>query len=202
MQISRVRWGIVINYAQGMSVETKTIVKQPDKIRTEAEMNGQTTILIINGDKGWVSAPGQPIMPMPEQLMVMTKGQPKDVASGYRWNPSDNTFKMGEEVEHDGKILQGVKIIPNKVMPMISNMVVYFDKQTGLPVYSTVDIAANGQTMAARVDYSDYKTFGKIATIPSVCKTTIVNGAEIMKLETKELEYNYLTTDDMFAEPK
>lgn len=189
----------VLNKVQGMSMPMKMVMKQPGKMRVEMQMGGQNILTVVDGDNGWVSVPGQGVQSMPAEAMEQVKEQIKSVNQNYRWTPQEYDFKMEAEVKQGGKTLQGIRMTHKKPQPQISNVVVYFDKETGVVVYSTMDISDKVQTVAARMTFSDYKTFGKFK-IPSVFKMT-VDGKELMTMEIKTLEYNYSTTDDMFAKP-
>ncbi len=121
------------------------------------------------------------------------------ISQNYRWNRTDYDYRMAGEVEKDGHTCVGVEMMPKKAVPQVSRMIVYFDKDTGLAAYLTLDIAQGGKTVTARMDFTDYKTFGKLK-LPSRYKMLV--GAETMNLEIKTLEYDYPAADAMFVQPE
>lgn len=184
---------------QGMSMPMKMVLKEPRKINVDMEMAGQKMKMVVDGENGWISVPGQGVMPMPDEALKQLREQ-TNVSQNYRWNKKDYTYKTAGEVKEDGHTYSGVQMTPKQPQPQVSNMIVYFDKATGLAAYVTMDIDQGGQVMPARMNFGDYKTFGKLK-LPSRYKM-LVGGTELMTMEIKALEYDYPTTDAMFAKPE
>lgn len=189
----------VATEVQGMRIPMKMILKEPGKLNVDMEMAGQKMKMIVDGDQGWISVPGQGVMPMPAEPLAQLKEQ-TNVSQNYRWNKTDYSYKLAGEIEEGGHTYVGVQMIPNKPQPQVSNMIVYFDKATGLAAYVTMDVNQGAQSAAARMNFSDYKTYGKLK-LPSKYKM-LVGGNEMMNMEIKVLEYNYPTTEAMFAKPE
>lgn len=189
----------VVTDMQGMQIPMKMILKEPGKLNVDMEMAGQKMKMVVDGEQGWISVPGQGVMPMPAEPLAQLKEQ-TNISQNYRWNQKDYTYQMAGEVEEGGHTYVGVRMTPKKPQPQISHMIVYFDKATGLAAYFTIDVNQGGQSVPARMDFMDYKTFGKLK-LPSRYKM-LVSGNEMMNMEIKVLEYDYPTTDAMFAKPE
>lgn len=190
----------VVTEMQGMTMPMKMVVKQPDKLKVDMEMGGQKMLMVAKDGKGWISVPGQSVQPMPEQTMEQLKEQMASITRNYMWNTEDFAYELAGEVKEGGKTLQGVHMVPKKPQPGMENLIVYFDKASGLVDYFTMDIAQGGQAMSARMDFSDYKTFGQVK-LPSKYKM-MMGGAEMVKMEIKVMEYNYPAADELFAKPE
>ncbi len=189
----------VATEVQGMSMPMKIVFQEPGKLKVDMEMGGQKVKMVFDGSQGWISVPGQGVMPMPKEAMDQMKEQ-INISQNYRWNMKDYTYEMAGEVKEGDRTYIGVSMTAKKPQPQISNMIVYFDKDTGLVAYLTMDISQGGQVAPARMDFSDYKTFDKFK-LPSKYRM-LVNGTEMMTMEIKVIEYNYPTTDAMFAKPE
>lgn len=190
----------VVTDMQGLTIPMKMIVKQPDKLKVDMEMGGQKMLMVAKDGTGWISVAGQGVQPMPEQTMAQLKEQMASITRNYMWNTEDFAYELAGEVKEGGKTLQGVHMVPKKPQPGMENLIVYFDKASGLVDYFTMDIAQGGKTMPARMDFSDYKTFGKVK-LPSKYKM-MMGGAEMVKMEIKAMEYNYPAADELFAKPE
>lgn len=189
----------VVTKVQGMTMPMKVIASLPGKFRVEMDMGGVKMLMVTNGEKGWMSVPGQGTQPMPQEILEQLKAQ-TDVSRNYKWDADTYEFETAGEVKEGGKTLQAVRFTLKKPVENIKNLVVYFDTVTGLADYMTMDVEEKGQAMSVRTNVGDYKTFGTVK-IPSVY-TVLNNGAEMMKMEIKALEYNYPTEAWMFAKPE
>lgn len=192
-------WMVVDAEVQGMAMPMKMIVKAPNKLWVDMQVAGQKMLMVSDGDKGWVSIPGQGVQPMPKEMLVQIREQ-TNISQNYRWNRTDYDYKMAGEVKAGGVTYQGIQMLPKKPLPQMTNMVVYFDKATGLVSFITMDVDQNGTTTSARVDATDYKTFGNLK-LPTVY-TVGVGGAQMMKMTIKELQYAYPVSDATFAKPE
>lgn len=189
----------VVTHVQGMTMPMKIVMKQPGKFRIDMEAAGQKMLMVTDGNKGWMSVPGQGTQPMPKESLEQLQSQ-TNMSQNYKWDSEAYEFELAGEVKEGGKTLLAVRFTPKKPLENIENMVVYFDKATGLTEYMTMVVTQNGQTMAARTDFRDYKKFGDFK-IPSVYKVSM-GGSEMMQMEIKELQYNYPVSDAMFAKPE
>lgn len=190
----------VVTEMQGLTMPMKMVVKQPDMLKVDMEVGGQKMLMVAKDGIGWISVAGQGVQPMPEQTMAQLKEQMASITRNYMWNTEDFAYELAGEVKEGGKTLQGVHMVPKKPQPGMENLIVYFDKASGLVDYFTMDIVQGGQTMPARMDFSDYKTFGQVK-LPSKYKM-MMGGAEMIKMEIKAMEYNYPAADELFAKPE
>ena len=190
----------VVTEMQGMTMPMKMVVKQPDKLKVEMEMGGQKMLMTAKDGKGWISVPGQGVQPMPEQTMAQLREQMASITRNYMWNTEDFAYELAGEVKEGGKTLQGVHMVPKKPQPTMENLIVYFDKANGLVDYFTMDVVQGGQAMPARMDFSEYKTFG-LVKLPSKYKMKM-GDVEMVKMEIKAMEYNYPAADELFAKPE
>lgn len=189
----------VVAERQGVSVPMKMVLKEPDKIRVEMEIDGREMRMAIDGKSGWISVPGQGTMPMPDEVLEQLAEQTR-IGRNYRWNKRDFAYRMVGKVMEAGRTCVGVRMIPHKPQPQIGERVVYFDEATGLAAYMTMQVDANGQAKSFRMDFSDYKTFGELK-LPSVYRAT-TDGGQDMVMKVKTLEYDYPVADALFSEPE
>lgn len=193
----------VVTEMQGMTIPMKMIVKQPDKWRVEMEINGQKMLMVARDGKGWISVAGQEVQPMPKEAMAQLKEQMASITRNYKWSSMDFDYELADEVREGDKVLQGVHMVPKKTQPAAAvNLIVYFDEASGLVDHCTVDVVQGTQTVAARMDFGEYKTFGQVK-LPAKYKMTMAGGTAVMMgMEIKALEYNYPAADELFAKPE
>lgn len=193
----------VVIEMQEMTMPMKMIVKQPDKWRIEMEINGQKMLMVARDGKGWISVAGQGVQPMPKETMAQLKEQMASITRNYKWSSMDFDYELADEVREGGKMLQGVHMVPKKTQPAAAvNLIVYFDQASGLVDHCTVDVVQGTRTMAARMDFGEYKTFGQVK-LPAKYKMTMAGGSVVMMdMEIKALEYNYPAADELFAKPE
>ena len=189
----------VVAEVQGMAMPMTMVLKEPGKMNVDMEGAGQKMRMVTDGEKGWVSIPGQGTMPMPDEMMAQLREQ-TNVSQNYRWNKKDYSYKLAGEVQEGGRTYTGVLMTPKKPQPQVGNMVVYFDKENGLVSFLTIDIEQGGQTQSARMNFSAYRSYGKVK-LPSLYKM-LVNGSPMMTMEIKALQYAYPAADSLFAKPE
>lgn len=188
--------------AQGQQIDMNMIIQEPDKYRIEMDVMGQSILMVVDGDKGWMAMPEMGVMPMPEDAMAQLKNQ-TGMTRNYKWNTDDFDFELIGDVTEGGKALQAVRFTPKKpteVTGATDNMMVYFDPATGLMDYITMDVMEGGMGYSAKVLTTDYKEFQGVR-IPTVFHVS-VDGTEVMTMTLRKVQFDYPVTAETFAEPK
>lgn len=80
-------------------------------MNVDMEVAGQKMRMVTDGEKGWVSIPGQGTMPMPDEMMAQLREQ-TNVSQNYRWNKKDYSYKLAGEVQEGGRTYTGVLMTP------------------------------------------------------------------------------------------
>ena len=184
--------------AMGMEIPC-TVIIAPDRMRTEMKINGQNVLMIVAGDKGWMSMPGMGVQAIPQEQLAQMSGQ-YDVLSNLKWDRSGFEMTLLEPVRENGKEYQVVRAVPKKGDSSEQQQDLYFDPATGLIAFVQAQADVNGQKATVRTGFTGYKTSGGVQ-YPSEIKTSM-NGNVVSAVTIDSLVIDYPVTDEMFAEPK
>ena len=144
-----------------------------------------------------MSVPGEGSVPMPEATLKQLKEQ-TNVSQNYLWNARDYTYAMAGEVQNGSKTYVGIRMTPRKPQPGLENLVVYFDKASGLVCYLTSEVSVavqNGsepQRMSVRMDLGNFKTFGKVK-LPSEYRVQINNIEWLLCMQKRMRLHSYVS---------
>ena len=181
----------------GMTMPYTIVMANPThRMRMEMEANGQKMLIVVSGDKGWMSIPGMGVQPLPAEQIKQFQGQ-VNLLSNMKWDTESFDFELLPQVTENGKKYDVVRAKSKKADASGNDQTVYFDNATGLAAFVEAE-AAPGQN--ARVLFGNYKTAGKLK-YPSELKT-LMGGKEASNITIDALEFDYPVKDEMFAEPK
>ena len=181
----------------GMTMPYTIVMANPThRMRMEMEANGQKILIVVSGEKGWMSMPGMGVQPLPAEQIKQFQGQ-VDLLSNVKWDEGSYGFELLPQVTENGKKYDVVRAKSKKADVSGKDQTIYFDHATGLAAFIETE-AAPGQN--ARVLFGNYKTAGKLK-FPSELKT-LMGGREISTITIDALEFDYPVKDEMFAEPK
>ncbi len=188
--------------AGGMTLPITSVMKYPDKMKTEMNMMGMSVEMIVHGDEGWISVPGQGVQPLPKEQVAQIRQQ-NDIFSSMKWDKNEYDLLLLDPVTKDGrqydvvefKVKEGVQI-PETIKKMVG----YFDHETGLIAFIDMDIVEGGESVSTKTVMDNYKEEDGVR-YPSKMKV-YVNGVEVSSIEITEFDLDYPTTDEMFAKPQ
>lgn len=181
----------------GMTMPYTIVMANPThRMRMEMEANGQKMLIVVSGDKGWMSIPGMGVQPLPAEQIKQFQGQ-VNLLSNMKWDAGSFDFELLPQVIENGKKYDVVRAKSKKADAVSKEQTLYFDNATGLVTFVEAE-AAPGQN--ARILLGNYKTAGKLK-YPSELKT-MMGGKEASKITIDALELDYPVKDEMFAEPK
>lgn len=181
----------------GMKMPYSIIMANPThRMRMEMEANGQKILIVVSGEKGWMSIPGMGVQPLPAEQIKQFQGQ-VDLLSNMKWDAGSFDFELLPQVTENGKKYDVVRAKSKKADVSGKDQTIYFDNATGLAAFVETT-AAPGQNV--RVSLGNYKTTGNYK-YPSEIKT-LMGGKEASAITIDALELDYPVTDAMFAEPK
>jgi hypothetical protein len=164
----------------------------------ESEGNKFTTIMVINGKKGWLKIIEMRVIELEGDEVADQKLRSAPLAL---LELKDSKFKTEavDDVKVDGKPAAGVKVTG----PEGKDFTIYFDKQTGLPVKSVADEPdpeSPGQVFTQETYYSDYQDFGGIKQAKKVELKR--DGQTYIKMELMDFKVLDKVDDKTFAKPE
>jgi len=177
----------------GTDMPMELWMKNPDKLKTVMNFNGQDMVTAINGNKGFT------INPMsgsttPTELPLSQIEQNKNSLIYY--NYLDEYLKKGKVT------LEGSENVGDKpafklkiLMDEGTTMTVFIDKGSFLMIKGTLNTTANGVDVNADIIYSDFKDNNGVF-LP-MKQTTTANGMEFIIIYDK-VEVNIPMEDSVF----
>jgi len=177
----------------GTDMPMELWMKNPDKLKTVMNFNGQDMVTAINGNKGFT------INPMsgsttPTELPLSQIEQNKNSLIYY--NYLDEYLKKGKVT------LEGSENVGDKpafklkiLMDEGTTMTVFIDKGSFLMIKGTLNTSANGVDVNADIIYSDFKDNNGVF-LP-MKQTTTANGMEFIIIYDK-VEVNIPMEDSVF----
>ena len=185
--------------AMGMQIPCTVITAPQGRVRVEMTANGQTILMIVNGQQGWMSVPGMGVQTIPQEQLPQMIDQ-YDVISGLKWNSEDYDLELLDPVQQGGIEYQVVRAVPKAEDDPTEQMDIYFDTLTGMPAFAEAQVEVNGQKMAVKTLLQDYKTSAGMK-YPSQIKTE-VGGNTVSSVSIDTLAVDYPVNDAMFARPQ
>lgn len=187
--------------AMGMELPTTIIMQLPDKMNLEMTMMGMPMKFVMDGTQGWVSVPGQGVQPMPQEQIDQLVQQCRGMTSNMKWDDEIFDFTLLDSVEENGKTYDVVRaVVKENVGLPTEDMVLYFDRATGLLGYSRTAVSEGGQTIALKSVAEEYKTEGEL-TYPSLTRV-YADGKEISVVRIRSFVIGYPVTSATFARPQ
>jgi len=177
----------------GMDVPMEMWMKNPDKIKTVTNFNGQEMITVFDGTKGYM------INPMTGST---TPVEMSDVEAKQTQN--NNMFKNSLESNlKEGKLtLMGEENVNNKPafkvkadIDGVNSAIMFIDKETYLLTKTSTTVNQQGMTMTVDSYPSDYKEFSGL--LLPMKTTTSAQGMDIVMVFDK-VEVNVPMDDSIF----
>lgn len=141
---------------QGMEMPLTILQKRPDKIRTEAEMQGMKIVTIFNGKEGWMINPmmgsAEP-QQIPAEQLETTKGEAD--MDGALYNYADKGHKL---VKLDDSEIEGKSVYVLELNKKGGDKIKYYiDKNDHLILKSASTVTNMGMTMELESKHLNYK---------------------------------------------
>jgi hypothetical protein len=190
-------WKAAVKFGEaGREIDAEVVVRGLDHMRRSYGGN----LVVLAGDKGWRRVRDAPLELSDASIATEKRSLYLQVIPIILLPIKRNDFRyeaVGEEKVGDKPAL-GLKITP----PDGKNFVLFFDKETGLPVKEVAQIdIPGGREAAAETIFSDYKEFGGIkkATRIEVKSLGFGSGFSQIISDFKVLDK---VDDGTFAKPK
>ena len=175
---------------QGAPYKPTAVLKQmsPNKSSMEMMIEGMGTVMkqSFNGETGYIEQQGQK-MPMDEKTVATNKAEQGLFPELF---VEDSSIELESISTIDGSDAYKVKLMKGDRATYR-----YYDVKTGYLVRTESTEEVQGQSMTSMNDFSDYKEIGGVM-IPGTMK--IVNGPQVIILETTEVKVNEGVTDADF----
>jgi outer membrane lipoprotein-sorting protein len=167
----------------GMSMEGKMKIKQPNKMRYEMNMMGQTVLMVSDGTQGWLRQGGN-VMSMPmEQLQEQQKMGGGDFVSQMK--------QQGYTFAYEGKEGGNYKLKATKTGEKATYM--YFDETTHL--LSKIEPEGGEGTILV----SDYRKVASGVMFPHLMTMNLAQGEA--KISYSNVSLNADIPDSEFSKP-
>jgi hypothetical protein len=178
----------------GMEIPMEMWMKNPDKLKTVMNLNGQEMVTAINGTKGYT------INPMtgsttPTEMPISQVEQSKNSLVFY--NYMEEYLKKGKLTVEGSENVGDKPAFKMKIdIDGGTTMMVFIDKSSYLMVKGTINTNNNGMAVTADIVFSDFKDNGGIF-LP-MKQTTSANGMEFVMIYDK-VEVNIPMEDSLFT---
>jgi outer membrane lipoprotein-sorting protein len=184
---------------QGLEIPMTMEYKEPDKLRTEATVQGMTAIQALNGKEGWMVAP------------FMGKKDPEKMSDDdvKRTAEQLDSFDMlskykekGHAIEYVGKEdLEGTPAFKLKLTKKNGDVsYLYLDAESYLLVKLTGKTKVQGQEMESETTLGDYKAVDGVL-YPFSIESQAKGSPMKMVMTFSKIEVNPTLDDSRFAMP-
>jgi hypothetical protein len=184
--------------AGGQEFPFKMMVKKPDKIRVEAEVQGNKMIQAFDGTNGWSVTPwsgsSEPQDMTKDDIKGM-KNQADQEGVLYDWQ------KKGHKLEFLGKEdLEGSSVYKIKVTRADGDIETYFiDAETYLPLKVGNVVKIQGNEIESETYLSNYRDVnGVLIAMTFISK---YKGQTVSQVEMEKYEINLPVSDSLFVKP-
>lgn len=175
--------------AQGMNMPITMIKSGSDKMRMEMSAQGQNIVMVMNGDEGYMTVPGQGTQNIPTAAIKQQSKQ-GDILALFSFDKAENVYTYKGEEDGFYVIEEAKTKKPDKVTSTF-----YFNKTSGL----LEKMKSRQEGVNSVFVMSDYKDFGG-AMIPSVMNVE-AQGQKV-KMTIESLEFDFPVMPFMFAKPE
>lgn len=180
----------------GMDVPMVLWMKNPDKIKTVMNIQGQEIISAFDGEKGWVVNPMQG-SPEPQEMSMdqvkQTENNNVFVNNVKQFLSNGQLTLVGEEAVN-GSPAYKLKATPDGT----NEILLYIDKSTYRLVKTSTTVNQQGMSMTVDSYPSDYK---QVNGVYLPMKTTSnMNGMDIVQTFTN-IEFDIPMEDSLFKQP-
>lgn len=181
--------------SQGMKIPMKIISSTNDRMRIEMQQMGMQMLVIINGNKGWISAAGQ-VQPLPAEALKQQTSQ-GNVFSSMRWSHDKFDMEYLGEQKVGEQTIDNIKMTDKDPNAKLKEVTVGFDKATGF----AVSCIGKADGVDVEITFADYKPMANVFMIPTIINNKM-GGKNIAKMVIENLTTDCQVNDEMFAEPK
>lgn len=190
---------MVVSQGQGLEIPMTMEIKQPDKLRTEATVQGMTAIQTLNGKEGWTVNP------------FMGKKDPEKMSDDdvKRTEEQLDSFDLltkykekGHTIEYVGKEdLEGTPAYKLKLTKKNGDVsYLYLDAESYLLVKITGKTKMQGQEMESETTLGDYKAVDGVL-YPHSIESQAKGMPAKMVVTFSKIEVNPTLDDSRFAMP-
>lgn len=190
--------GMYYGMGQGLPYEGNYETSMPGKFRVEI-VNAFT--IVIDGDKGWVSAGGNTIEMPPEQLAEQKKEQHTSfVTTLIPLAKPSKKYKLSlfGEAEVDGEQCDGVSVASDKQR----TVTLLFSRKTGFLRKSEYIVFSDElkKEVVEEVIYSEYRDVDGLKVAHKVALNR--DGKKFVESETQEIRFEKEADPNWFAKPE
>jgi outer membrane lipoprotein-sorting protein len=184
---------------QGMEIPMVMEYKQPDKIRTEATIQGMTMIQALNGSEGWMVAPFMGKKD-PEKMSADDVKQAQEQMDSF--DLLTKYKEKGHTVEYVGKEdLEGTPAYKLKLTKKSGDVsYLYLDAESYLLVKMSGKTNVQGQVVESDSTLGDYKPVEGVL-YPHSVETQLKGLPGKMVMTFSKIEVNPALDDSRFAMP-
>ena len=184
---------------QGMEIPMVMEYKQPDKIRTEATIQGMTMIQALNGKEGWMVAPFMGKKD-PEKMSADDVKQAEEQLDSFdmltKYKQKGHTIELAGKEDIEGTPAYKLKV--TKKNGDISHL--YLDAESYLLVKTNGKTNVQGQVVESDTILGDYKAVDGVL-YPHSVETQLKGMPGKMVLTFSKIEINPALEDSRFAMP-
>jgi outer membrane lipoprotein-sorting protein len=186
---------------QGMEIPLVIEFKEPDKIRSEATIQGMTMIQALNGTEGWMVAPFMGKKD-PEKMSAEDAKQAAEQMDNSPMYLMTRYKERGHTVEYAGKEdVEGTPAYKLKVAKKNGDILyLYLDSESYLPVKTSGKTNMQGQMVESDTTLGDYKEVGGVLFAHSN-ETQLKGMPGKMTMTISKIEVNPELDDSRFAMP-
>lgn len=184
---------------QGMEIPMVMEYKQPDKIRTEATLQGMTMIQALSGKEGWMVAPFMGKKD-PEKMSADDVKQAEEQLDSF--DMLTKYKEKGHTIEYAGKEdIEGTPAYKLKVTKKNGDIsYLYLDSESYLLVRTSGKTNIQGQTVESDTTLGDYKPVEGVL-YPHSIETQLKGMPGKMTMTFSKIEINPALDDSRFAMP-
>ena len=192
---------VLKGHSMQMGTETpfELIIKRPDKMRIEIDIQGQKIIQAYDGEKGWVIQPfggsKDPIEVTGAQLSGMKTMADMD-GPLYNWEDKGYEAKLIGEEDMEGSPVYKIEVVMDDDMTTYY----YIDKENHVILKDEISVVMQGQEVNQENYYSNYKPYKGV--IMSYEQETKLNGQVFRQSVIDSVEFDRKVDDSIFEMPE
>lgn len=184
---------------QGMEIPLTIEFKDPDKLRSEATVQGMTMVTAFDGKSGWKIEPfmgKKDAEPMSDDEIKQVREQLESMA------PLSKYKENGHTMEYAGKEdLEGTPVYKLKLTRKSGDVAhLYLDAESYLIVKMTGKTKAQGQELESESTLGDYKAVEGVL-YPHTIESQLKGMPGKMVMSFSKIEVNPAIEDSRFAMP-
>ncbi|WP_428661280.1 outer membrane lipoprotein-sorting protein [Runella sp.] len=181
----------------GMDIPTKSVIVHKRGMRNEMDAMGQSIIMAIDGDKGWMINPmaGTTPVALPEDQLKASVSQ-LDLSGITNYKSVGTTAELLGKETIDGTEVYKVKMVSKDG----TSMTHFIDSKNFNIIKTAIKVNVSGQDVEVETKMSNYKVFDGIS-FPTITEITNPQAGVITTTITK-VEVNPTIDVSIFAMPK